>query len=342
MGKNFASISSQCRSDFWDSSLVTGTKTWQEEGSHTKYEQKQKCFSEGISSSHDVAKHTNIKQSTAKSYIKDMTAFGNWLRDGGQCLDEKGHFDIKLITAEHVGAYLSHKVEENLEKAERGEKLGQCRDTLDNLASEFNKWAVCADRSRGAGLSDSVEKVIVDFRERVLPDMPDHASRIRAYDNPEAVIKELENCPQRSGSDLNARAALVAEIQLRIGLRVDNARCFTLLPKSQISIISKGGMPHPKFDIPRDLYLRAVDFNGGLGRCELIKYETYLGKLENACGRLGVKYSDHSSHGFRHNHAQRYFKELTAKGTSETRAKALVSLDLFHQRLDVVEVYLKQ
>lgn len=340
MGKNFASISSQFRADFWDSGLVVGTRTQQEIG-ETKFEQKTRCIENGITSSHEIAKHTNIKQSTAKSYIKDLNNFGHYLKERGQCLDEKGHFDVRLVTAEHVSEYLSHKVEENLSKAESGEKMGQCAARLDNLASEFNKWASCADITRSAGLSESVGKAIEAWREKVLPEMPVHSSRIKAYENPAAVIREIANAPSRAHSDMNARAALVAEIQLRVGLRVDNARSFELLPNSKINITSKGGMPHPKFEIPRDLWSRAVNLNGGqLGQCELINYKTYLDKLENACSRLKVDY--YSSHGFRHNFAQNRYSDLLSKGYSDARARAVVSTELFHERLDVVEIYLKQ
>ncbi len=97
------------------------------------------------------------------------------------------------------------------------------------------------------------------------------------------------------------------------------------------------------YKMPHDLYTRMVAFNDGkLGYCEIIKYRTYLDKLEGACNRLGINYHDHASHGFRHNYARNYYKELVSKGVSETRAKAQVSEALFHQRLDVVEVYLKQ
>ncbi len=344
MGKNFASVSSQFRADFWDSGLVSGTKSvgdYKEGEPRTKHEQKIALREKGITGFHDMAKSTNIKAETAKGYVGVMTEMGKWLRERGECLDEKHHFDVRLVTPDHVYQWLSSKVEANVELAEKGEKMGQCYRRIDNIVSACNKWAACADRTRGANLVPSMEKKMEEFRQKVLADMPDNPARIKAYENPEAVIHELGKGGGRP--ELNARASLVAEIQLRVGLRVDNARCFALLPDDKISIVSKGGMPHDKYQMPHDLYARMVEFNGGkLGRCELIAYRTYLDKLEGACHRLGINYHDHASHGFRHNHAQRYYKELIAKGTSETRAKALVSLDLFHQRLDVVEVYLKQ
>lgn len=340
MGKNFASISSQFRADFWDSGLIVGTRSQQESG-QTKYEQKQACFAQGITSSHDVAKHTNIRVDTAKGYIQQLKKMGDFLKERGQCRDEKGHFSVSLITADHVSAYLSHKVEDNLAKAEAGEKMSQCRETLDNIASAINKWAACADISRSAGISESVGKAVGAFRENVLPDMPASPSRIKAYADPSAVIRELANCP--GNINLNSRAALVAEIQLRVGLRVDNARSFVLLPNSAISIVSKGGMKHDKYQIPHDIYTRAVAFNGGnLGKCELLKYETYLGKLASACNRLKIDYHAHSSHGLRHNFSQNLYQDLIGKGYSDKRARAEVSEALFHKRLDVVSVYLKQ
>lgn len=344
MGKNFASVSSQFRADFWDSGLVSGTKgagDYKEGEPRTKHEQKIALREKGITGFHDMAKYTNIDAKTAKDYVRVMTEMGKWLRDRGECLDEKHHFDVRLVTPDHVYQWLSSKVEANVELAEKGEKMEQCYRRMENIVSTCNKWAACADRTRGANLVPSMEKKMEAFRQKVLPDMPDNPARIKAYENPEAVIRELANSGGKP--ELNARAALVAEIQLRVGLRVDNARCFKLLPNDKISIVSKGGMPHDKYRMPHDLYARMVECNGGkLGRCEVIAYRTYLDKLEGACNRLGINYHDHASHGFRHNHAQNYYKELVAKGVSETRAKALVSLDLFHQRLDVVNVYLKQ
>ncbi len=339
MGKNFPSISSQFREDFWNSGLVVGTRSQQEDG-RTKHEQKQELRVKGITSFHEVAKHTNIRQDTAKAYIGTLKEMGNWLKTQGKCLDEKNHFDVKLITADHVYSWLSRKVEENLEKAANGEKMNQCARTIDNIISACNKWAACADRSRGANLVPSMEKAMDQFREKVLSDMPESQSRIRAYEKPEAVIRELANGTGKA--ELNDRAALVAEIQLRTGLRVDNARSFTLLPNNRISIISKGGMPHNSYKIPSDLYARALEFNGGLGKCELIAYRTYLDKLQGACNRLKTDYHQCSSHGLRHNYSQNRYQDLISKGYSETRAKATVSEELFHRRLDIVDVYLKQ
>lgn len=332
------SISAQFRADFWDSGLVVGTLSQQEEGK-TKYEQKQELREKGITSFHEIAKYTNIRQSTAKEYIGTLKEMGNYLKTQGKCLDEKNHFDVKLITAAHVYNWLSHKVEENLEKAVSGEKMNQCARTIDNMISVCNKWAACADRSRSAGLVPSMEKAMAQFRQKVLPDMPESQSRIRAYENPEAVIRELSHGTGKE--ELNARAALVAEIQLRTGLRIDNARSFELKTGNRISMTSKGGMPHPNFKLPADLYARVLEFNGGLGKCELIAYQTYCDKLERACNRIGVDYSKHASHGFRHSYAKSRYQELLSKGISETRAKAIISQELFHRRLDVVNVYLK-
>ena len=100
------SISAQFRADFWDSGLVVGTLSQQEEGK-TKYEQKQELREKGITSFHEIAKYTNIRQSTAKEYIGTLKEMGNYLKTQGKCLDEKNHFDVKLITADHVYNWLA-------------------------------------------------------------------------------------------------------------------------------------------------------------------------------------------------------------------------------------------
>lgn len=339
MSKNHMSVSAQFRADFWDSGLVYGTRSQQEDG-RTKFEIKCDLRNQGITEFHETAKFTPIRQSTAKDYIGTLVEMGNYLKSRNECLDEKGHFDVKIVNADHVYSWLSAKVEENLEKAAMGEKMSQCANRMDNIASIMNKWAVAADRTRGTNLVPSMEKAIAEFRQKVLPDMPQSQARIRAYENPEAVIKELAN--GTGSSDLNARAQLVAEIQLRTGLRVDNARNFELKPNGRIAITSKGGMPHPSYKLPVDLYARALSCNGGnLGKCELIAYSTYLDKLSGACQRIGVNYSKHSSHGFRHAFAKNYYNSLRKQGVSDVRAKAMVSKELFHTRLDVVETYLK-
>jgi len=339
MSKNHMSISAQFRADFWDSGLVYGTRSQQEDG-QTKFEIKQDLREQGITSFHEVAQHAPIKESTAKGYISSLKEMGNYLKSNGLCLDEQDRFDVKLVTADHVYSWLSNKVEENLEKAAIGEKMNQGADRIDNIVSACNKWAAAADRTRNACLVPSVERATAEFRENVLPDMPQSQARIRAYENPEAVIKELAN--GTGNQELNARAQLVAEIQLRTGLRVDNARRFELKPNGRIAITSKGGMQHPSYQLPQDLYARALSFNGGiLGHCKLIAYKTYLDKLSGACKRIGVDYSKHASHGFRHAYAKSRYKELLGNGMSDARAKATVSQELFHRRLDVVEIYLK-
>ena len=86
MGKNFASVSAKFRADFWDSGLVSGTRSavdYKEGEPRTKHEQKQALREKGITSFHEVAKSTNITAKTAKGYVGVMTEMGKWLRDRG-------------------------------------------------------------------------------------------------------------------------------------------------------------------------------------------------------------------------------------------------------------------
>lgn len=151
----------------------------------------------------------------------------------------------------------------------------------------------------------------------------------RAFLNPERVISNIQD----------PRAQLAAELQLRTGLRANNVCHLQPNNDGTLYVKSKAGFTVPHFWVPSDLYARIMQFTGSNSRFTLISYNQYLNELKTACRACGEQYT--GSHALRHNYAIARYDELRASGKSETEAKTIVSLELFHHRLDIIDTYLR-
>ncbi len=290
--------------------------------------------------SHAIAQMSKLQPQGLKDYMKEYKSMITYIRDNTDAARApmreggKAVFQPSLITKQDALAYLEHKAETACKDVEEGKGLHQER--MQNLISVVEKipafmvgrddrFAAIAENWKG--LHDDLQAFRSSAMVKEIASTP---KVTRAYNNPQAVIAAIT-------SD---RARFIASMQDRLGLRVDNARCFNINANGTISFFSKGHMPHNNYEIPRDLYDKAVELNGGnIGKCEIMPYRTYLNNLEAACKRVGETYS--GSHSLRHGFAKRLYHELLADGKSEKAAKAQVSEALFHRRLDIVDCYLR-
>ena len=293
---------------------------------------------------HDIAQEAKIQRDTARDYIIDYKSMAKFVRDDlGEARDERGRFQPSLITPEHCIKWLEFKAE----NASRlvGESEGIHKGRMLNLISEVGKLQAFFEHrkdpeDRFAKMSPQWQSLDIKCNEfrgsSLVAEIASTPKEVRAYNNPDAVLSALRGID----SPLADRSVFVAEMQDRLGLRVDNARSFTLNANQTISFFSKGHMLHNEYKIPKDLYDRAIALNGGhLGKCEIMSYRTYLDHLKTACAAAGEKYS--GSHSWRHTYAHRRYDELRAEGKSDARAKAIISVELFHKRLDIVNEYLR-
>lgn len=283
----------------------------------TRHDYKTLAEEQGLNSSTERSSITPLtRSSTIKDYRDTLKDFRGWCKANGF------GGDFRTMAGASVTAYLNHKVVDD----------GIGRQRINNICSVINKAGYF-------GGNDNLNSAVADFRRDALPDVPKNPAVSRAFDSPEAVIKALGGSP----------ASLAAEIQLRTGLRAENALSFKINADGQtVSFISKGGMPHPSFDMPKDLIDRARAFADTKGNVSIMPYRTYCYQVNTAAKSLGECITDRNgkakvlnSHAFRHCFARNYYAELKTKGFSDIDAKAKVSESLFHNRLEIVEVYLR-
>ncbi len=271
----------------------------------------------GLTTSHDRSAVTPIKNK------KTLTKFRGIVKDFMKFARSHG-FGRKLISypPEAVREYLDHKAISGIHH-QRMADVCSVMDKLDNMIN-------AANINMGRNLAVvNYEPTVQAFRKTVLPDVERSPKTTRAFHNPEAVISHLPDC-----------AAAVASIQLHNGLRADNALNFRLNNDGTISFVAKGGKEHAHYKLEISDYQRVCALiPDNQSDIHLLPYSTYIHQLKRACAEVGEKYT--GSHAFRHSHAQRLYKSLINQGFSDVEAKAKVSEDLFHQRLEIVNVYLR-
>ena len=230
--------------------------------------------------------------------------------------------DLRTMPAAAVSAFVNHKIIDD----------GIGRQRVSDILSCLNKaGAFCGNE----GYTSAVKEI----RSDVLPNLQVNPALSRAFDDPAKVIQTIKSEPAR----------LAAEIQLRTGLRADNALHFRINPDGQtVSFISKGGMPHTNFVIPSDLLERAKAYADARGNVSIMPYRSYARAVSlaaKACGErvevAGGKFKVLNTHAFRHAFAKAMYNDLIKRGVSVADAKAQVSEALFHKRLDIVELYIR-
>ena len=273
---------------------------------------------QGLTTSHDRAAVVPIK--TTKTLCK----MRGILKDYMQYAKNHGYGkSLRSLPPQAVRDYLDYKSTSGIHH-QRVADICSAMDKLDDMIN-------AANRNTGKDCAIvNYEPTVKAFRENILPDVARSPRETRAFNNPEAVISHLPD-----------RAAVAASIQLTHGLRVDNATNFTLNNDGTIGFIAKGGKSYDHFRIEPSLYQKICAlFSDSVGKTiQLLPYSTYLHQLKNACTACGERFS--GTHSLRHSHAQRLYNELRGKGLSDTAAKARVSEDLFHRRLEIVNTYLR-
>lgn len=105
-----------------------------------------------------------------------------------------------------------------------------------------------------------------------------------------------------------------------------------------MEIHQKGGARTIKEISPED-YQRLVSMSGGKDNFYISDYQTVRRAWGDACDRMGV--ADNGLHGLRATYAHRSFDGHMAQGLSKNEAKAEVSQELGHTRLEIVDTYLR-
>lgn len=158
---------------------------------------------------------------------------------------------------------------------------------------------------------------------------PDMSSR-NYGDNAERVIAAIKDDTAR----------FCCHLQLSYGLRANESYKIHLIPGRMncMEIHQKGGARTIKEISPED-YQKLVSLSGGRDNYYISDYQTVRRAWGDACDRMGV--ADNGLHGLRATYAHRSYDAHMAQGLSKNEAKAEVSQELGHTRLEIVDTYLR-
>lgn len=265
----------------------------------------------GAKTSHEIAGSVKITQSaTYEKYKLVYMELGHFARAEGL-----GNDLMRAINPDSVQAYLDQKLSEGL-----------TNNTLQGICSAINKLDDIMNNVDGGRRDWS--GIVQECRDYARSNAPDTATEVRRYENPTAVIDAIGD----------EKCKLAAEIQYATGLRVSDVHFFRINPDDTLSIVSKAGYRDPHYKIPDNLMERLKEFAAGKDRYTLINYNHYAYELKKACAAVGENYT--GTHAWRHTYAYESYHRHRAEGMSHDEARAAVSKELFHERLDVVDRYI--
>ena len=277
-------------------------------GDRTKHEYHAAAREAGAKSFHDVAYDTPFKHSKTLSNNK-------------QILIDVNHYGCKTIreiTPQMIGAYLQSKIDGGVKSSTFFRTI---TPAANNLEAMLNRVGVAADFQAEikAAKAIAAEKC----------PQPDMASR-NYGDNAERVIEAIKDDTAR----------FCCHLQLSYGLRANESYKIHLVPGRMncMEIHQKGGARTIK-EISPDDYQRLVSMSGGKDNFYISDYQTVRRAWGDACDRMGV--ADNGLHGIRATYAHRSYDAHIARGLSQNAAKAEVSQELGHTRLEIVDTYLR-
>ena len=280
----------------------------------TRGQETRAAIEHGATGRHQIAAATGIHSSlTLDRYKSTWRDYINYCRgEGGYGKDPRNY------GFETVQDYMAHRIED-----------GCSANTLHSIGSALSKWAAMADRAYGGTRFQDWAKPIADARALGRQVCPHFDQATRAFRDPWRVIAAMSD----------PRARLAAMTQLTTGLRSMNVCKLQLNSDGSLFVRSKAGYTCPHFKIPAKIATELRALADPSGKVNLIAYKAYIGQIQAACKVAGEHYT--GSHAFRHNYAQAHYAELRQGGMSEDRAKLVVSEELFHHRLDIIDKYLR-
>lgn len=271
---------------------------------------------EGITDWHSQASYTHITESkTLDAYKSDWRQLGKFQKENGYGTN------LRKVSPDCVRDFLQDKLDS-----------GRSCNTMEGYITAINKLDACLDAMSGRTRGRLFEGVIEGpdgMRAVSKETAPRLDTETRAFSDPQAVVAAIAD----------PRCQLAAELQLQTGLRAHDVCYIRLNDDGSLAIKSKAGRTIPHYAIPSELSARLADINGGPGTFGLTGYSHYVYELSKACAQVGEHYT--GTHALRHSYAQQSYADHRASGMSDNEAKAAVSEELFHHRLEIVDVYLR-
>lgn len=265
----------------------------------------------GAKTSHEIAGSVKITQSETYTKYKGIyEQLGHFCRAEGY-----GNNLMNAINPESVQRFLDMKLD-----------LGRADNTMQGICSAINKLDDIMNANDGGNRDFSA--IVQDCRDYSRCNSPHLDTEIRRYDNMEAVIDAIKD----------DKCKLAAEIQYETGLRFCDIKFFRLNGDGTIDVHSKAGRRVPDFAIPEKLYNRLEVYAAGRDKFSLVSYNHYYYELKKACNAVGEHYT--GTHSYRHTYANESYWRHRDEGMTHDQARAAVSKELFHERLDIVDRYI--
>lgn len=282
------------------------------EENYTKHGNFDSLREQGITNYHELTGRTAITQS--ETYQKYKGIFIDYVKF---CRSEGMGHNMKAYPASSVGDFISHKMQSGLSE-----------NTMQGICSAMNKLDDILNAVDGGKRDFSAE--IDRLRPSIREECPHLDVNTRRFDNPQAVIDAI--------ADPNAKIA--ASLQLETGLRLNDVCFIRLNDNGTLNISSKAGYRVPEFQIPARIYDQLKEIAGDRTSFRLIDNKHYAYEVKKACAITGEHYT--GTHAFRHNFAINDYARCKEQGMTDKEAKSKVSQDLFHQRLEIVDTYIKR
>lgn len=282
-------------------------------GAKTKHEYHAEARENGAKSFHSVAYDTPFKHSKTLANNKQILIDVNhFIRQ------EFGCKTIREITPQMVGAYLQSKIDGGVKSSTFFRTI---TPAANNLEAMLNRIGVQAN------FQDVIKDAKAIAAEKC--EKPDMSSR-NYGDNAERVIAAIKDDTAR----------FCCHLQLSYGLRANESYKIHLIQGREncIEVHQKGGARTIKEISPED-YQKLVSMSGGRDNFYISDYQTVRRAWGDACDRMGV--ADNGLHGLRATYAHRSYDAHIARGLSRDAARAEVSQELGHTRLEIVDTYLR-
>jgi integrase len=319
----------------------------------SKHEEKESNFASGGRRESDLIHSVR----TREAYLRNMHLFGEFLK-------EKGERSILDFDIQNLEWYLSNRVDHFRKIRGSYGSYQQEVAAIRKLLRGIEMYAEDRGISIGFDLVEARAIIQAQVREAgsqiINPGLMNpkrgmtkapwyHKMGTRRYEDPKQIISCLDR----------AEYILQARIQLEGGCRAEGvgAPCSPipnpitkenlkgLCPDpvtgeevGSIFTVEKGGKGAYHF-LSKDLYEDLSEFVGVLGKLES-KYDKYLYALKKAALMTGQFFPGRGTHGLRHNFAYRRYHECIDHGYNNFEAKACVSAELNHARLDITDTYL--
>ena len=265
----------------------------------------------GAKTSHEIAGSVKITQSETYTKYKGIyEQLGHFCRAEGY-----GNNLMNAINPESVQRFLDMKIE-----------LGRSNNTMQGICTAMNKLDDIMNANDGGNRDFSA--IVQDCRDYAATNCPHLDTETRRFEDPAAVIDAITD----------EKCKLAAELQYQTGLRVNDVCYVRLNPDGTLEINSKAGRRVPNFQIPQNLFEKLRDFADGKDKFTLTKYDHYAYELRKACDKVGENYT--GTHAFRHSYAYESYHKHRDEGMTHDQARAAVSKELFHERLDIVDKYI--